>query len=283
MGVKKAAYTSKEIDRLLEQGGKFLRAISRHAMIREILQSVGYTNEEHQRGIGLFSALMGFGAEKKGVETPQNKAFQALSQLDAWDEPNFAKAKAALKARFPEQEEYLFKGLEAKKGVGAIWSVGTYLERLEAMRSGSEAKRKGQKKADQEAVLYLETRRLAGKEIEERLRGWLAEAKNFDAGSVAPAEDAKLSKKEAKKAKAAAEAEDSEGGALEADDENPQIQSDAEAFDLWLRDWKTTARIEIKRREYRIALGLTARRKGKKGKDDVEEEDEPEEPTTQGE
>lgn len=279
----KTTYKSRDVARLLQQGMQFLRGICSHAVIREALRKAGYTSEEHQRGIALFSALMGFGAEESTVEPPQNKAFQAISDLDAWDDPNFAKAQAALKARYPEQEAYIFKGLEAKKGVGAIWSVQTYVDRISALRSGSDPKRKGTKKADAEAVSYLETRHLAGEAVESLLRGWLQDAKTFETSTPkeeAPAEETKPSKKEKKKSKEAAKTSEIEEAPVDIDDDSPQIQSDAEAFDLWLNDWRTTAKIEIKRREYRISLGLVARRKAKKSKDKTDENEEGDESDT---
>src|SRR5947208_2460581 len=109
------------------------------------LATRGYTAAEHRTGWDLLHAVAGF---REGVVevAPENEATRAMTELDAWDEPNFRVAKAALKHRHPEQHKFVFENLEPATGPAAVISVTTFLDRVDALEKGAD--RKATRKAD---------------------------------------------------------------------------------------------------------------------------------------
>jgi len=167
------------------------------------------------------------------------EAAAAIAELDAWDEPNFRVARAAL-ATMPEQLAYVFDNLEPQKGVGAVASVTTFLDRADGLESSKE--RKATRKADQAALDKLAERGI-GPDERKRLRGLLATATaSPEAEALLPAGTSDSAKE------AAAKAEQREA-----------------KIALWtlLSEWSEVAKADIKRRDHLIQLGI-AKRKAKK-------------------
>jgi hypothetical protein len=219
----------REIERMVERGGRFLRAVgTRPAIMRDLL-AVGYDLEEHHAGWGLFLALCGYdlGAPAE-VSRPEAQA--AMEQLDSWDGPAFARARAALGRHFPEQAAHIFAGLDAQSGVASVAACKRFLDRVQELREGSDPARAATREADRQAVARLEQRRALTPEIEQRLRALLAQAMQL---TELPAVDVARER---------------------------EVQSAAQRFKAWLEDWRATAAATIARRDHLISLGLATRR-----------------------
>lgn len=218
----------REIERLLERGGRFLRAVgTRPAIMRDLL-AVGYDLEEHHTGWGFLLALSGYDLCAP-AEAARPEAQAAMDELGRWAGPAFARAHAALGRRYPEQAKFLFAGLDAPSGVAAVAACKRFLDRALALREGSDPARAAVREADREAVKLLEQRHVLSLELEYHLRGRLEQAMRL---SELPANDAR----------------------------EQEIQAAAQRFKAWLEDWRATAATTITRRDHLISLGLAARR-----------------------
>jgi hypothetical protein len=173
------------------------------------------------------------------ADTDEAKASRdAVAEVDAWDEPNFAKYGAALRRKFPSAHDYVFADLKASTGATSVNGVGTFLARIDALDKGSDPARSSTKKQDAAAVELLETRGLTKAE-RKRLRVLVDTA-------LGPTSTL---------------AEIPAGGA----DDEVRFAKLA-ALKAWHEDWSSTARAVIKKRAYLIRLGL-AERKVRKKKD----------------
>jgi hypothetical protein len=155
---------------------------------------------------------------------------EATAQLDQWDGANFDRARAALDHRHPDQSAYVFDNLSAKSGAEAIGSVRTFLDRVAALRDGTDSARTSTRDADKAAAALLATRRIVDADEERRLRALIADATSLAELPVI------------------------------AEPDPTKRQQTARKLDAWLRDWRETARVLITRRDHQIRLGLAERR-----------------------
>lgn len=216
---------------------KFFGAVSSNAYIRATLDGRGYSEAIHERGWELVLKASGFRrAASAALARPEAAA--AIAELDAWDEPNFRVARAAL-LEMPDQLEYVFDGLEPQKGVAAVASITTFLDRLDALQGSKE--RKATRIVDQAALDKLAERRIGPNE-RTRLRGLLAIATASPDPGVAAAGKSDPAKEAAKKAE----------------------QREAKIA-LWmlLTEWSENAKADIQRRDHLIQLGIAKRKVGK--------------------
>lgn len=231
-----------EIDRWLERGGKFFKAVARNPVVRGALFSRGLTDEELGKGWKLYSELNGFGIETPAQPaTQQTAAAQALNELDAWDAPNFSATRAVLDARHPAASRFLFANLVAATGPAAAVGVALFLERVGALRGGTAQGVSAEQ--GRAAVELLAQRKILDPAREAELRGLIETVQR----GARPEE------------LVAAAAED------------PRKLEVAQAFIHWLREWREVARIAIARRDYRISLGLAQRRRGAAADEDVDD------------
>jgi hypothetical protein len=229
-----SSLSSTQIDRIVERAIKFLSAASQLPAIRARLDAGGYNEEEHRTGWNRTLELLGYRAQPDvAVPSAQLRQQQATAELDQWDGPAFDRARAALERRFPAQAAYVFRGLTAKTGAEAIGSVRTFLDRVAALRDGSDPQRTSTREADAQAAALLATRRIVDDREEARLRALIEDATSLaDLPTLAEPDPS-------------------------------QRQSAARALDDWLRDWRGTARVLITRRDHQIRLGLAERRSAK--------------------
>ncbi len=219
-----------------------LRGIGTLRPVREALRAVGYTAAEHARGWELLHACSGF------VESAPDDgaAAAAIEAVDAWDEPTFTIAEAALRHQHPAQHAFVFRDLKASRGVAAVVGVHTFLTRLDALESAPE--RAATREADHAALAKLAAR---GVTPEERARVWslvrTAERLSDDA--------------------------DTSTGDLSAAELDRRLR-EARAF---FEEWSTIARTKVTRRDHLIRLGL-AQRKSPAVAEREEPDTEPEEP-----
>lgn len=208
----------------------FLRAASTKVAIRAALFAAGYTPEEQEQGWNLLQRASGHVPEVGSVEDDA-AARAAIADVDAWDEPGFRRVGAALERHHPEQHAFVFAGLEPSRGVGAVLSVATLLDRLDALEAGSAT---GNKVADKAAITTLSTRGITP-ELRQHLRERIATAQSAATPELP---------------------------------ENPSAEERDQALvelRAWYKDWSETARAVITRKDYLIMLGLSKRRSAESG------------------
>lgn len=222
--------TSAQIDLISERGTKFLGAASRVPAIRVLLAGGGYNEVEHARGWELLLGVLGYSSDPVQTASDQIRQNQAIAELDAYDGPSFDRTRAALEHRFPEQAAYVFNGLSAKSGTEAVASVRIFVDRVAALRDGTDPARAATRDADAAATALLAARRIIDANEEQRLRALIAEATRLADAPVMVEPDPGVRQKLARE------------------------------LEAWLRDWRETARVLVTRRDYQIRLGLVERR-----------------------
>ncbi len=212
---------------------KFLSALSKSSIIHAALAARGYTEPDHQEGWELLLQVTGF--RRPAVAAAESTAARdAAVEIDAWDEPNFRLIRAALDRRHPEQSLFVFEGLTASTGAGAVLGVATLLDRLDALEKSPE--RKATRKADQAALDTLAKRGIPTAE-RARLRALVTTAMT------------------------AAKAEEDASDAADDGAPNEALLK----LHAWYGEWSEVARAVIKRRDHLIRLGLAKRKKTAKG------------------
>lgn len=242
-------YSRQVLEEAPERVLTFLSGIGTSVLIRTALARVGYRAKDHEEGWRLLHAAAGYSTPIP-VPAAEETVTAVIAELDAWDEPNFRLARAALLRKYPAQAEFLFQGLEAATGLAAVLSVRTFLDRLDALEGkapGRDHKDKAVKAADKEALMVLGSRGITEGE-RQRLRGLLKIAE----------QGAELS---AQAQRQAAESEQQAATRREA----------LIALRAWYDEWAETARVIIKRRDQLIRLGLAKRRTGGGDSEDAPE------------
>ncbi len=213
----------------------FLRAIATKVEIRALLFGAGYTQAEQEQGWTWLHVVTGY-VPPSGTPADDAAARAAIAELDEWDEPGLRRIGAALQRLHPAQYEFVFAGLDSAQGVGAVLSVSTLLQRLDALENGAD--RTSTREADRAAIATLTARG-----ITPELRAHLGSLVSVAQGVATP------------------------------DLSDPAAdQRDEALLNLlaWYKDWSETARAVVHRKDYLIMLGLSKRRQSK-GNDDVED------------
>lgn len=215
----------------------FLRALATNTEIRAAMYGCGYTEQEQSHAWKLLLSATGY-APAGLASFDDEKARAAIAELDAWDESGFRRVHAALGRLHPDQDAFVFAGLDPVKGPGAVASVATLLDRLDALESSAD--RTATREADRAAIATL-----AARGIDTTLRARLREvvkvaqtAKQPVAAEVVPAA---------------------------ADRQNALRELRA-----WHKDWSETAHAVIRRRDQLILMGLAKRYSRQEGADDGE-------------
>ena len=175
------------------------------------------------------AAPRGLGAEQDTDDAKAQRA--AKAEIDQWDEPSFGRFDATLKRHHPGAEAYVFGDLTASTGDAAVQGVATFLTRIDALEAGTDPDRQGTKKDDKKAVELLATR---GLDKAERAR--LRKLVNVALGPTATLPDQPA-------------------------DQTPEarVQALTKLRD-WYDEWAATARAVVKKKSYRIRLGLASRK-----------------------
>jgi len=207
----------------------FLKAVGTFLPIRVVLARHGYTVEEHQLGWTLLHKVAGFFATFP-TQNEEQTVREAITEIDSLDEPLFRRARAALVRLHPAQEAFVFAGLEPATGAGAVLSMETFLERLDELEHG--AAREASRDADRAALETLGARGI-DKSERERLGALVRIAQEGATPTIdSPAEE--------------------------------EARKDLLALRSWYQDWSETARTVIARRDHRIRLGLSKRKRARK-------------------
>ncbi|WP_437722862.1 hypothetical protein [Sorangium sp. So ce861] len=226
-------YSDAVLEATPERATKLLMGIGAVAAIRTLMAGAGMTDDDILEGRTLLLDVLA-APRKSGAsaDTDDARAQRAATgELDQWDEPNYARYGAALRRRFPDVHDYVFKDLAPSTGTASVRGVATLLARLDALEHGTDADRAGAKQSDKKAVAFLATRGL-DKAERKRLKGLVDVA----LGPTSP---------------------------LPEQTELPEAARRREALVKlrgWFDEWSTTARAVIKKRSYLIRLGLASRK-----------------------
>lgn len=216
------------LDTTPERAIKLLRGIGTIPMIRAALAARGYTQAEHDRGWSLLQAASGYShATDFGLDV-DSATRDAIAQVDAWEEDGLRTVRAALTYRHPQQANVLLAGLSPTHGAGAVVTVATLLDRLDALAASAAPE-------DAAAAAMLASRGLDDAE-RRRVRALVDIAKR---GAAPAAPDPRV---QAEEASAAAH------------------QAALVGLRAWYEEWSEMAKIAIKRRDRLIRLGLAKRK-----------------------
>ncbi|WP_438024321.1 hypothetical protein [Sorangium sp. So ce233] len=226
-------YSNEVLEATPERATKFLTGMGAVAAIRTLMADAGMTDDDILEGrtllLDVLAAPRKVGAAPDTDDARAQRA--ATTELDQWDEPNFARHGASLRRRFPDVHAYVFKDLSPSTGTAAVQGVATFLARIDALESGADPDRAATKQSDKKAVAFLATRGL-DKAERKRLKGLVDVA--LGPTSVLPAAT-----------------------------EVPETARRREALARlrgWFDEWSTTARVVVKKRGYLIRLGLANRK-----------------------
>lgn len=211
---------------------KFLGYIGRTPPVFSVLNNVGFQIADLHDGWALLHAAAGYTQAPRAPVTDPTSA-KALAELDAWDEPNLRRLKAAVTRLHPEQVETLFDGIEPGTGTASIMTIATFLDRVDAVA-----------KKTPKVLETLEKRGLKP-ETRAHLRSLIATAKG-----VTPAP-----------------------GPIASGSDPAEYRKTLVALKLWFDDWAESARTSGLNRYHLINLGLASRKTSKSGSGGNEEND----------
>jgi hypothetical protein len=222
-------YQQQQLESTPERTLPFLRAIAINQYIRYAMSGAGYTDADQAEGWQLLLAATGYTPQKLSPGA-DSAARQAITELDDWDESGFRRIHAAFNRLHPEQDAFVFNGLEASRGPAAVIGVVKLLDRLDQLEKGSEA--------DRAAMVTLKKRGIT-EDTRQHLRGLIAVAQ-----AATLAETAVIPQP------------------------SDAQQKSLETLAAWHNDWSETARAVIRRRDHLILMGL-AKRRSRKSEDEV--------------
>lgn len=154
------------------------------------------------------------------------KVAAAIKAVDDLDEGHFAIAQSALATDFPEQYKALFTDLSASRGPEAVTGWRTFLTRVDELR-------KSKNPTDKAALAKLAKRGLHEAELKriEKLVV-IAEGSKSKVYTLDGTEDEQVS---------------------------PARLAALMALRAWFMEWLTVAKVEVKQKRLRIALGIAKR------------------------
>jgi hypothetical protein len=207
----------------------FLRAVGKYPAVRESLGRAGYSDADTERGWALVRNVML--SPKEAVAVAENPVATATAEVDAWRTTGLAIVHSALTHMHPEQEAFLFEGLDVGNAAESVLTASIFLERCDQLEGGKD--RKAMHKADLAALATLEARGLTKAE-RKHLRALVTRIET----RAAPLPN---------------------GPVATTDEREARVH----ALRAWIVDWKNVAKIVIKRRDWLLALGVGKRRSRK--------------------
>lgn len=210
----------------------FLRIAGGQAPIRARLVAAGYGLEEHEEGRRLLLATCPFctGGGDPGEDL---RARAAAAEIERWVPAQWPRLRAAVEHRHPESVAVIDE-LAAAPGARALLLVAALLARLDALEEEPRAR----------ALLATLARRGLDRAERARLGALVRAAQGLTAADAA----AELA------------ASSTGGGPAPAPDAGDDVAA-LRALHAWYRDWATTARAVIERRDWLIRLGVVDRRR----------------------
>lgn len=243
---KAAATVARVSDDTLERlPGKvvtFLMAIGTVPEVRAALVARGYTDAVHQEGWRLLERVAGRSSlappsvEAGEAATSATKTVEeARNAIASWVSTNLGVADAALKLNYPAQHAHVFAGkLKAERGAKAVLVAQSFLSRVESL----DGSRKGAHADDAKALATLGERG-----IDAKARAGVRELLGVVQEGARPGASAP------------------KGAAVRA---GSTTEAAKLALYAWYSEWAGIAQSVVTRRDYRIRLGIAARRKAKK-------------------
>ena len=227
------SHSNEVLEASTERATKLLSGIGAVAVIRTLLAGAGMTDQDIIEGRDLLLACLAapLGAVAQ-ADTDDARAQRAsVAELDQWDEPHFGRFAATLKRHAPSAGAYVFNHLSASTGVAAVHGVATFLSRIDALEGGTDPDRQGSKADDHKAVLLL-----AERGLDEAERTRLRKLVNVALGPTATLPEAPSP-------------------------QTPEARIKAlTALREWYDEWVATARAVVKKKSYRIRIGIATRK-----------------------
>lgn len=211
---------------------QFLKAMATKVEIRSVMATCGYTEAEQAEGWKLLLDAAGYSVDPATFPVSDDqKARDAIAELDAWDAGGFRRIHAALGRFHPEQDTFLFAGIEPAQGTGAVVSVSMLLDRIDALESSPD--RTATRDGDLAAIATLSKRGI-DKNLRDKLRGLvkIAQEAKPPVVVVTPPSPAEREQK-------------------------------LRELHVWFQDWSDTARAVINRRDHLILMGFAKRKSSK--------------------
>lgn len=228
MAIEWTRAIKRRIERDLEQGCKFLHAMSCLVDVRLSMEAYGYTHQVHLQGQQLFCELL-FCRQPWEVGTLSRPQLEALAELSRWADEKLGLIRSTLETRHPGPAKFIFSSY-VDLGKHPPYAILAFLDRCQSLRNGTARGREASREADRAAVELLEARNLLNDELEARLRALVAQAQEI------------------------ARLEIPEGMEIE----DGAYLEKADRFHVWLKDWRTTTRTAIENRRHLSRLGLTS-------------------------
>jgi hypothetical protein len=198
-----------------------LRAMGTSREARAALRPYGFGKEAEAEGWRLLMDACGAGEGSTREDDLENPRANALERIDAWVEPGFRRARAALGRLHPAQDAFLFGRIAPD--VVRVVALMAFLDGCDELERSP--KRKATRRADHAALATLAARGIT-KEVRDELRALVRAVQTVSAPSVAN------------------------------DDKTEQL---AKLY-AWLQDWAETAKAVVKDRNVMIKLGFAKRR-----------------------
>ena len=126
-------------DEVLEQTParvtKFLSGMGAEPVVRTLLEGAGMTDADIVQGRALLMDCLATSNTSSPVKDTASarKQREAVAELDAWDEPNFARYRASLTRHAPDVGAVIFQNLVASAGATSVQGVATLLLRLDGL------------------------------------------------------------------------------------------------------------------------------------------------------
>jgi hypothetical protein len=217
----------------------FLDTVGRHAAIRAAMASAGYGPEDHTEGLRLLGAVCVYGGRglDPRVDVPAREATRALVD---WASANWVRLRMALERLHPAAAP-LFAELDPRDSPRVVLAVATLLKALAALAveeqseqsagSGRRERCEWREQSRQSSVLDTLARRGFDAAARARLALLVETAQGVQAPVVT---------------NGSASTESCRDEALV-------------ALCWWFRDWSATAKAVVKRKDWRLQLGLVRR------------------------
>lgn len=227
----KIAYSEEILEEAPARVARFLQGVAAVPTVRTLLAQAGMGQADLEEGRSLLLQALAIPLPMApDLDTDEARRQRAaVAELDAWDEPNFARFGAALRRRNPSVHGYLFNDLKSARGADSVRVVATFLARVEALATGSDGARAFSRDDDLRGVELLAAR---GLHAAERQR--LQQLVELALGPTSPLPD------------------------RPALDDAERLRALGE-LKAWHDEWATTARAVVKRRADLIRLGLASR------------------------
>jgi len=216
----------RRIDRDMERGEKFMRAMSCLVAVRQIMEEHGYTPSVHRQGWEMLFALIT--SRRPWDELPDSLSqMRATEELIRWFEEKLGMLRSTLTNLYPDQAKFFFINFKMLE-INPVFAVQAILERRNQLKNGTEPDREASREADRAAVELLESRHILDDEAAARLQALLDKAHDVGLDEIP------------------------EG--MEVDDE--AYLEKADLFHAWLKNWREITRAVIKDRRHLRRLGL---------------------------